>query len=278
MLSMEREVTSRTSYTAEQFAPLFAAEDRHFWFRSRNRCIAATLRALPDFSAIHEVLEVGCGTGVVLAELQRVFPAARVIGMDLFDEGLAFARKRFSGTLVQGDVLTHEFAHPFDLIGIFDVLEHLDDDAGILQRLWQQLKPGGYLVLTVPAHQGLWSYFDEVAHHRRRYAPAELERKLTATGFDVVQATLFMSVLFLPLWLKRRLLGERLVSLSRASADRRQTAVESDLKINPLTNWLLEMALRPEAFLIAHGIRLPLGTSLLAVARRPAGQTVFPHR
>src|SRR5437879_2978222 len=92
------EMNIRPSYTAEQFAPLFAAEDRHFWFRSRNRCIKAALQALPDFSSIHEILEVGCGTGVVLAELQRLFPEAHVIGMDLMPEGLAFARQRFKGT------------------------------------------------------------------------------------------------------------------------------------------------------------------------------------
>src|SRR5438477_1825516 len=106
---MERDAASRATYTAEQFAPLFAAEDRHFWFRSRNRCIAVALRSLPEFATIREVLEVGCGTGVVLAELQRLFPAARVIGMDLFEEGLKFARQRFQGTLIQGDVFQHSF-------------------------------------------------------------------------------------------------------------------------------------------------------------------------
>ena len=266
------------TYTADQFAPLFAAEDRHFWFRSRNRCIAAALRALPDFAAIHKVLEVGCGTGVVLAELQRIFPAGHVVGMDLFEEGLGFARRRFHGPLIQGDVLRYEFAEPFDLIGAFDVIEHLDDDSAILQRLWQQLRPGGYLMVTVPAHPGLWSYFDEVAHHRRRYTRTELREKLTAASFEPTYVTEFMSALFLPMWLKRRLVGERLRPLDHASADERQTAVESDLKINPFANWLLETMLRPESLLIARGLHLPLGTSLLAVARRPGGEQTAPAR
>lgn len=273
---MEGDATAPATYTADQFAPLFAAEDRHFWFRSRNRCIAAALRALPDLAAIRAVLEVGCGTGVVLAELARVFPAGHVVGMDLFAEGLAFARKRFPGTLIQGDVFRHEFAQSFDLIGAFDVIEHLDDDAGLLQRLGQQLRPGGYLVVTVPGHPGLWSYFDEVAHHRRRYTRPELERKLAAAGFEPVYLTWFMSALFLPMWLKRRLVGGRLRPLAQASAGARQMAVESDLKINPVANWLLETALRPEAVLIRRGLRLPLGTSLLAIARRPAGPAVVP--
>ena len=267
---MERETVPPTFYTADQFEPLFAAEDRHFWFRSRNRCIAAALRSLPDFDRIHDVLEVGCGTGVVLAELQQIFSRGSVVGMDLFEEGLAFARRRFSGILLQGDVLRHEFDRRFDLVGAFDVIEHLDDDAGILKRLWSQLHPGGYLIVTVPAHMGLWSYFDEIAHHRRRYAPAELEQKLATAGYEVVHCTQFMSVLFLPMWLKRRLLGERVTRLSQAPAGQQQIAVESDLKVNSVANWLLETALRPEPTFISRRWKLPVGTSLIALARRPA--------
>ena len=269
MLFMEHNAASRATYTAEHFGPLFAAEDKHFWFRSRNRCIAAALRSLPDFSAIGDVLEVGCGTGVVLAELQRLFPAGRVTGMDLFEEGLKFARRRFNGALIQGDVFTHSFTESFDLVGAFDVIEHLDDDQKILRRFWQQLKPGGHLIVTAPAHMSLWSYFDEVAHHRRRYAPAELEQKLVAAGFVVEYATHFMAALVPPMWIKRRLLGERAGKLSRATTVRQQAAAESDLKIDPLVNWFFEMILLPEAYLISKRLRLPLGTSLLALATRP---------
>jgi 2-polyprenyl-3-methyl-5-hydroxy-6-metoxy-1,4-benzoquinol methylase len=274
---MEREAASRATYTAEQFAPLFAAEDGHFWFHSRNLCIAAALRSLPDFPAIRDVLEVGCGNGIVLAELQRLFPAGRVTGMDLFEEGLKFARQRFSGTLIQGDVFTHDFGQPFDLIGAFDVIEHLDDDAKILRRFWQQLKPGGHLIVTVPAHMSLWSYFDEVAHHRRRYTSGELTRKLAAAGFTVDHTTQFMAALFPPMWIKRKLLGERAEKLSVASAQQRQAAVESDLKINPLVNQLFKMLLWPEAFFISHRLHLPLGTSLLAIATRPV-EPANPNR
>src|SRR5436190_5288771 len=201
MPSMEHDVPSQATYTAEQFAPLFAAEDRHFWFRSRNRCIEAALRSLPDFASIREVLEVGCGTGVVLAHLQRVFPGGKIIGMDLFEEGLKFARQRFQGTLIRGDVFQHSFGQSFDLIGAFDVIEHLDEDEKILRRFWQQIRPGGHLIVTVPAHQGLWSYFDDVAHHRRRYAPAELECKLVSAGFTNIYVTQFMGALFPAMWL-----------------------------------------------------------------------------
>lgn len=256
------------TYTAEQFAPLFAAEDRHFWFRSRNRCIEAALRSVSDFTSVREVLEVGCGTGVVLAQLQRLFPNSRITGMDLFDEGLKFARQRFRGTLIQGDVFQHSFGNSFDLIGAFDVIEHLDDDEKILRRFYEQLRSGGHLVITVPAHEGLWSYFDEVAHHRRRYAVKDLKRKLADAGFCDIYVTQFMSALFPLMWLKRRV-GEKAAKLSEADAHRRQAAAESDLKINLMVNRFMDLLLWPEAFFVSRHWRIPLGTSLLALASRP---------
>src|SRR6266404_8483974 len=98
-------IGSRPTYRPEHFGPLFAAEERHFWFRSRNRCIAAATRLIPDAGSIKDVLEHGCGTGFVLAELQRLFPSARVTGADLFAEALALARRRFAGPLIQTDIL-----------------------------------------------------------------------------------------------------------------------------------------------------------------------------
>ncbi len=258
------------TYTADQFAPLFAAEDRHFWFQARNRCLAAALRSLPHREPVREVLEVGCGTGVVLQQLQRLWPAAHVVGLDLFPEGLAYARQRFHGDLLCGDVFTVRFDHPFDVVGAFDVIEHVDDDVALLRRLWEHLRPGGHVAVTVPAHQSLWSYFDEVAHHRRRYARAELAAKLSAAGFGDVYVTPFMAALFPLMWVKRRLLGETATQLSAAGPRERQAAAESDLRVPPLLNGLLGALLRPEPLCISRRWRLPLGTSLLALATKPA--------
>ena len=118
---MQPDVACRPNYTPEQFAPLFAAQRRHFWFWSRNRCIAAAMRSLPDFTLIRDVLEVGCGTGVVLAHLQKILPAGRLVGIDLFEEGLRLAGQQFQGTLIQGDIFDLSFEQRFDLIGAFDV-------------------------------------------------------------------------------------------------------------------------------------------------------------
>lgn len=263
-----RTVRSSATFSAELFEPLFAAEDRHFWFRSRNRCIAAAARSLPNYGTVKKVIEHGCGTGFVLAELQRIFPQAEVTGADLFAEGLAFARRRFAGTLLQVDVLNAGFKEAFDAAGFFDVLEHLDDDVMVLRALREQLRPGGVLLVTVPAHMALWSDYDVTACHRRRYSGRQLTARLAEAGFRVEYCTQFMSVLFPLMWVKRRL--RRSASAAGPGTQTDVTREMADLKINPLANRLLELVLRPEAWLIGRRIRLPLGTSLLAVATRPA--------
>jgi SAM-dependent methyltransferase len=268
MRSTEPEAGVRPTYTAEQFAPLFAVEDRHFWFRSRNRCIAAALRANCDLGAVRSVLEVGCGTGVVLAELQRLFPAGDVVGLDLFEEGLAYARRRFSGTLVQGDIFQYSPERQFDLVCAFDVIEHVDADVTMLRRLARLVRPGGHVIVTVPAHQSLWSYFDVVARHRRRYDAASLVYKLESAGFHSLYITQFMAALFPVMWMKRRWFGRGVSSGSTADARQQQAAAESDLDVNPLINWVLNLLMRLDEFFIARRLRVPMGTSIIAVAAR----------
>jgi SAM-dependent methyltransferase len=256
----------RPTYDAEHFEPLFAAEDRHAWFRSRNRCIAAATRLIPRTSEIRDVIEHGCGTGFVLAELQRLFPRARVVGADLFSEGLAMARRRFAGELIQTDVFGCEFRDAFDLIGFFDVLEHLDDDLGALQALRLQLRPGGWLLLTVPAHRALWSDYDVASGHRRRYNRQQLTARLSEAGFLVKYSTGFMLPLLPLMLVRRRLLWGR----SRAAKEpiNASALMQKELRIPPMLNRMLEWVLRPEAWFIGHGWRLSGGTSLLALATR----------
>jgi SAM-dependent methyltransferase len=257
---------NRPTYHPEHFAPLFAAEDNHFWFRSRNRCIAAATRLLPDTQLIKNVLEHGCGTGFVLAELQRLFPHAQVTGADLFEEGLAMARQRFNGSLVQADLFQCGFCSQFDLIGLFDVLEHLDDDVKALRALREQLRPTGQLLLTVPAHMVLWSDYDVASGHRLRYSRRQLIDRLSEAGFEVQFCTEFMTLLFPLALIRRRFQRKRQGTIQ--NPENAAARIKDELKINPLLNRLLDFALRPEAGWIARRRQLVGGTSILALARR----------
>ncbi|HEY5912944.1 MAG TPA: class I SAM-dependent methyltransferase [Verrucomicrobiae bacterium] len=267
-MSHSQAIDGRASFCPEHFEPLFAAEDRHFWFRARNRCIAATARLIPQRNSIKDIIEHGCGTGFVLRELERIFPDARITGADLFAEGLSLARKRFGGTLVRGDLLHCGYREAFDLVGLFDVLEHLDDDLRALQVLREQLRPGGWLLMTVPAHRVLWSDYDVASGHRRRYSRSELMGRLSQAGFEVKFCTEFMFALFPLMLLRRRLSWGRKGTASTVAPS--PGNLNDELHVHPLLNRLLEAILRPEPWWIEKGSRMLCGTSLLALATRKA--------
>ncbi|MBN1967158.1 MAG: class I SAM-dependent methyltransferase [Anaerolineae bacterium] len=257
----QAEKSGHASYDAAWFEPLMAAEDRHFWFRARNIILSRVISQITrQLDPGYRVLEVGCGTGNVLRVLEQACPGGTVVGMDLFAEGLAYAQQRVSCLLVQGDMHQPPFGVPFDVIGLFDVLEHLPDDHKVLRDLFDMLAPGGRLLLTVPAHQALWSYFDEAAHHCRRYELPDLQDRLTGAGYAVEYLTPYMAALYplLRLWRGRR----------PAANESAQDRSVDELRIVPVLNDVLAFALAQEARLIARRRRLPFGSSLLAVARR----------
>ncbi len=254
------------TYDPHYFAPLFAVEDRHFWFRSRNDVIAVIVRRLTgSLPARYRVLEVGCGTGKVLQVLESVTTHGMVVGTDLFIEGLRFARRRTHVPLVQGDMHSPPFAETFDVIGLFDVLEHLPDDRQVLRDLHRMLAQGGALLLTVPARASLWSYFDEASHHYRRYEADDLREKLHEAGYRVEYLTSFMSVLFPMIWLGRR--AARLLNRRNKAANVDDMAM-GEWRIVPGVNALLYRLLGLERWWLGRQRTMPVGTSPLVVARK----------
>lgn len=264
--------TPGPSFDARCFAPLFAAEDRHFWFRSRNEVITTIVSQVTgSLGRRYSVLEIGCGTGNVLGALERSCAGNVVVGMDLFDEGLKFARRRVGCALVQGDVGAPPFGRTFDVVGLFDVLEHLLEDTEVLAEVWKLVAPGGVMVLTVPAHPSLWSYFDEASHHCRRYTEDELARKLVGAGFQLEYLSHYMATLFPMVWMGRRVAALK-NRLSIGKARSRSDMVADELRIVPVLNGLIFGLLALEARLISRRRRLPFGTSLVAIARKADGR------
>jgi SAM-dependent methyltransferase len=249
-------------------AALLAAEDRHFWFSARNHVIGEVMRTLvSSLTPGYRVLEVGCGTGNVLRVLEKVCGCGAVVGSELCEEGLRYARGRVRCQLVQADARQLPFRVLFDVIGLFDVLEHLSEDGEILDKLHGRLTQGGRLVLTVPAHQALWSYADDYAGHYRRYSRSGLDSLLTKVGFRVDQLSYFMAPLLPLMWIRRRL--SPLTNLRRRVARRSARELTlGDLAVVPVLNGCLARLLALEAPLLARGRRLPLGTSLLAIATK----------
>lgn len=253
------------TYDPQFFSKIAAVENRHFWFAARN-CIIGTAVAsvAADLAPGYRVLEVGCGTGIVLQELVKACRTGEVIGMDLYPEAVAFARGRAACEIVQGDILDPPSLGEFDIVVMCDVLEHLPNDGKIVEGLHRFLKCGGTLVLTVPAHMSLWSYFDVSACHRRRYAVNGLKTLLREHGFEVEFLTQFMMLLFPLVWLFRRLQGGR----ADISPENAAAKASRELKVLPLINPLLKSLLKSETALIRRRWSLPFGTSLLAIARK----------
>jgi hypothetical protein len=145
---------------------------------------------------------------------------------------------------------------------MFDVLEHLEDDTGALGSLRGALVPGGTIVLTVPAHPALWSYFDEYAHHQRRYTLDALQTTLTKAGYRVRYMSEYMASILPLVWLGR---GISAMVPRRAPRSAEELA-KDDLRIVPVLNDVIQWTLAWEAAHVGHQRRLPFGASIIAVA------------
>lgn len=249
-----------TGFDSSCFFKLAGAEAQNFWFRARNKLV---IWALNDFFPnAQSFLEIGCGTGFVLSGIERAFPQLSLYGSEIYSEGLTYAGKRLKKTeLFQMDARNIPFRNEFDVIGTFDVIEHIEDDKIVLGQIHKAVRKGGGIILTVPQHQFLWSKVDEYAHHVRRYNAAELKNKVEQAGFEVVKTVSFVSLL-LPL-----------MALSRLS--KRETSNKGDvmpeLKIGRIANIILEKILDIERGFIRLGVDLPFGGSLMLIARKAKG-------
>jgi SAM-dependent methyltransferase len=250
-------LTSNTGFKDALFLELVELEERNFWFRARNKLIIWAMRHY--CLGAENFLEVGCGTGFVLSGISAALPALKLSGSEISTAGLTHAARRVPGAVFfQMDGRHIPFAEEFDVIGVFDVLEHIDEDNNVLGQLHRAIHSGGWLLLTVPQHKFLWSRADVHACHVRRYAAHDLVAKVHAAGFEVERMTSFVSLL-LPLMLASRF-------LQRQEGECYDPLTE--LRIGGVTNTLLERAMNIERAAISAGLDFPVGGSLLMVARK----------
>ena len=230
-----------------------ALEDRHWWFEARREILRVMLDRLP-LPDPAEVLEVGCGTGGNLALLAAY---GHLFACEPDDEARTLAAERGLAQVAPGtlpDALPFG-TQPFDLIALLDVLEHVEADRDSLRALHARLKPGGFLLLTVPAYRCLWSPHDEANHHVRRYVRREVVEKVRAVGFRLRYATYFNTLLF-PVVAAVRLLGKL----------RPHEGSDLSMPAAPL-NRLLRRTFASERRILPHA-PLPFGVSILAIAEK----------
>ena len=249
----------------QEFAARYGEFERwHWWFRGRRRILESVLRAEIGAGGARRILSVGCGPAEGLDWLRDfASPGGRVIGLDV---DVTHATPRPDGVLY---VIGRLEAAPLDTgladaVVALDVLEHLEDDAAGLRDTARLVRPGGLLLVTVPAFESLWGSHDVVSHHRRRYTRAGLLDVFARAGLARPRVTYFNSLLFPPVaavrW-ARRMFG--LAERARSDFDNARPGA---------VNGVLEEVLAAERFLIPR-LSLPLGVSLLATAHPQADKT-----
>ncbi len=241
----------KSSLTAAEYE----LEDTYWWFVGRRAIIDGILRRFA--SGCRVGVDVGCGTGRNLAILAQY--ADRVAGLDRSMAALSIA---VSQGLAAGCVDGHSLPladESVDLLTAFDVLEHMDDDVRALEEFNRVLRPGGLLLVTVPAYRFLWSEHDEALMHRRRYVASELHMKLNRTGYEVIFRSYAVFFCFFPILFYRMFRG-----LFPKDA---MSPKASHVVLPPLLNRLFAWMLRTEGFLMRF-VRLPWGTSIVTLSRK----------
>jgi SAM-dependent methyltransferase len=253
------------NYDPHYFDTLDRVEARHFWFVARREIVLETLqRSVSDLDQ-RRLFDIGCGSGGLLEYLSG-HGVAVAGACDAYAESLELVRRRVAAPLVLVDEGRLPPLGPgYGLFTLFDVLEHLDDDRGMLRFLHDSLAPGGVLVLTVPAHPFLFDERDELACHRRRYRRRELRRKLEEAGFEVRLLTHFMAPLVPPLLAIRALTG-----LLPRSWRRSRERQDLEFRVVPVVNGVLRALLGLERRFL-RTCSLPFGSSIIGVGARGGG-------
>lgn len=228
-------------------------EARHWWFSGRRAILSHLIRTF-ELPSNARILEIGSGTGGNLQMLSS-FGQVSALEMDATARSIALEKTGGRFDIRPGFCPTDiPFAgEKFDLICLFDVLEHIDEDVETLIAVKKLLSDGGRVLVTVPAHRWLWSAHDKFLHHKRRYSAAELRQKVLASGFKLAKLTYFNSFLF-PLAAFVRF-KDRLLGNSSASGTSIPPA-----PINQIFADLFGL----ERFMIEK-FNLPFGVSLLCV-------------
>ncbi|AFY40879.1 bifunctional 2-polyprenyl-6-hydroxyphenol methylase/3-demethylubiquinol 3-O-methyltransferase UbiG [Nostoc sp. PCC 7107] len=234
-----------------------AVEDQHWWFVGRRRIVEELIRQL-KLPKNAKILEAGCATGGNLSMLARY---GEVAAMELDETACLLANERRITTVQQGSLPDKiPFTSQYDLIVILDVLEHIDDDLAALEALSNRLNPNSCLLITVPAYQFLWSYHDEINHHKRRYTLKRLKRVVKQAGYDVCYGSYFNTWLF-PLVAGVRLLKNILKLDKKVDA-----SGDLNLPAKPI-NKFLTFLFASERFLMKR-FRLPFGVSIVLMAQK----------
>lgn len=235
------------------YEDLYLLEDTHWWHIAKRRIVHKLIKKYNP-SKKPKILDIGCGTGKNIEELQKI---GDVYGLDNSKEALSFCKKRRLKKLILGTAeKTSLKKNFFDVITLLDVLEHTDDSK-VLKEAYRILKKDGLIIITVPAFGWLWSNWDVVLHHRRRYFAKSLIEILKKENFQIIKISYMYSFLILPALIIRTIKSLLF-----------KKSYSSDFKLSsPYLNLIISQVTKVESFFIML-TSIPIGTSIIAVAQK----------
>ncbi len=252
----------------EEYERMYRFEDRYWWFVARRHLITSLLETYYPRTGQLQILDIGCGTGAMLDELK---PFGDVVGADFSPEALQFCVTRGApADLARADVRRLPFAGgTFDVVTAMDIIEHIDDDKAAAAEIFRVLKPGGRLLVTVPAFSSLWSEHDVALHHFRRYTTPRLKDLFQRVGLSVDKLSYTVTTLFGPIWVYRQisnLLSRKLFSGKAEDGEKKANLVNFSGPVNQALLSLSQWETR-----LVHSLDLPFGVSVVCVAHKPEG-------
>ena len=230
-------------------------QKKHWWFIVKKDIVLDMINYYYKQDLNNEILDIGCGSGLMLNSLEKIGITS---GLDMSDEAIKFSKSIFSGQVKQG-FLPEQVPYvekSFDIITALDVIEHIDDDIESLRVIRTLLKDNGKAIITVPAYMFLWSGFDELNEHKRRYTKSELKSKLIESGFEIEKISYYNTLLFPIAYIVRKL--NNLLNRSGSS--------DIDMPSKPI-NFVLKNIFGIEKYLLKF-MNLPFGVSLIAVVKK----------
>jgi len=232
----------------------YKIENEHWWFAARQKILWNFISQNLSLTQKSKVLDVGCGTGAILDTFTKHFEA---YGQDVSEQAVDFCKQRGLQNVFRGylnELPSH--LNEFDLVTAFDVVEHIEDDFGVLKQMHSLLKTNGNVLITVPAFQMLWGAHDVVTHHKRRYVKATLRAVMEKAGFEIVRMSYFNFFLF-PVAVARRIQA-KITKVDEAK----------DLEMpSPRLNGILKSVFEMEKNILPT-INFPVGLSLIAIGRK----------
>lgn len=252
---------SYKSYDQSLHNKLIFLEKNNFWFISRNNLILFLLKKFrPNFK---NLLEIGCGTGFVLKMIAENFQNSNILGTEIYESVVKIAKKRLiklkNIKIFKMDARKMKQNNKYDIVAAFDVIEHIKEEAIVLNNIYKSLKQNGLLIITVPQHKFLWSIYDEIGFHQRRYSIKYVKFILSKNKFKIDYSTSFNSFL-LPIMFLSRFLN-KFKNINNYD-------ILHELKLGKTLNFLFKKILEFELFLIKRGIRIKFGGSLVIVASK----------